>query len=187
MTGAAASAQPVVLIVRHAEKPAEGGPHGVDHHGRPTPHGLIPRGWSRAGALAVRLDRAGYVPQDPLVRPTRVFATASSPHHPSDRPKLTAKPIAERLDVPLHDHFGRGDEAAMAAEVLASEEPVLIVWDHGHIPVLAREFPLAPDVDVPSAWPEDRYDLVWILAPAEAGYQLSIVAQDLLAGDSPAP
>lgn len=178
---------PVVLIVRHAEKPSDGGPHGVDHHGRPTPHGLIPQGWSRAGALAVRLDRAGYVPDDPLVRPDRVYATASSGDHPSDRPRLTAKPIAERLGVPLHDHFGRGDEPSMAAEIISGEQPTLIVWDHGHIPVLAKEFPLAAGVDVPAEWPGDRYDLVWALRPGADGYSLTILPQDLLAGDAPAP
>lgn len=175
-----------VLIIRHAEKPVDGGPQGVDHHGRPSPHGLIPRGWSRAGALAVRLDRAGG-PGDPLARPARVFAAATSPAHPSDRSRQTAKPVADRLGVPLHHHLGRGDEEHLAREILASTDDALVVWDHGHIPTLVRAFPLADGVVVPQAWPEDRFDLVWVLSPDDDCYRFSVVAQDVLAGDAPAP
>mgnify|MGYP006272019891 CR=1 FL=1 len=174
---------PTVVIVRHAEKPEPGGPHGVDHHGSPSSHGLTPRGWSRSGALAVRMAHAGGA-NDPLPVPTQVFATATDPHHDSDRPRLTAHGIAQRLGVPMKDHLGRGEEAKVATEVVASGEPTLIVWDHGHIPALAHAFSLAPGVDVPTAWPEDRFDLFWVLTPGASGYELAILPQQLLAGDS---
>lgn len=188
--------QPVVIIVRHAEKPEPDGPHGVDHHGHPSGHGLTPRGWSRAGALAARMAYAGTTgdeasrpagtrPPGDIVRPQRVYATATDPHHASDRPRLTAHGIAKRLDLEMLDHLGRGDEAQLAAEVLASDEPTLIVWDHGHIPALAHAFPLAPGTAVPEAWPEDRFDLYWVLAPGDGGYSLTISPQELLAGDAP--
>lgn len=176
---------PPVIISRHAEKPEHGGPHGVDHHGNPSGHGLTPQGWSRSGALAVRLAHAGG-PDDPLVRPVRVYATATDADHSSDRPKLTATPIAARLDVDLLDHHGRGAEPAIAAEVVAAGEPTLIVWDHGHIPALARAFPLVADAQVPHAWPDDRFDLFWLLIPgADGTYEFQIRGQELLAGDSP--
>lgn len=174
---------PTVVIVRHAEKPEHGGPHGVDHHGNPSGHGLTPRGWTRTGALAVRMAHAGR-PDDVLPVPLRVYATATDAHHESDRPRLTATPIADRLGVPLRDHHGRGAEQAIAAEIVAGGEPTLIVWDHGHIPTLAKSFPLAEDADVPDAWPEDRFDLFWLLVPGTDGrYELRILAQELLAGD----
>ena len=178
--------QPVVIIVRHAEKPEPGVADGVDHKGHPTGHGLTPRGWSRAGALAARMAYAGG-PGDTLTRPDRVYATATDPHHESDRPRLTAHGIAKRLDLDMLDHLGRGDEGKLAREITADDAPTLIVWDHGHIPALAREFPLASGVDVPDAWPEDRFDLYWILTPGDAGYTLAILPQDLLAGDSRTP
>lgn len=175
--------QPVVIIVRHAEKPEPGVADGVDHKGRPSGHGLTPRGWSRAGALAVRMAHAGSS-GDSLARPERVYATATDPHHDSDRPRLTAHGIAKRLDLDMLDHMGRGDEPKLAKEVVGSSEPTLIVWDHGHIPTLTRAFPIASGVDVPDAWPEDRFDLYWILSPGEDGYTLTILPQELLAGDS---
>lgn len=175
--------QPVVIIVRHAEKPEPGVADGVDHKGHPTGHGLTPRGWSRAGALAARMAYAGS-PDDVLTRPDRVYATATDPHHESDRPRLTAHGIAKRLDLDMLDHLGRGDEGTLAREIVAGDAPTLVVWDHGHIPALAREFPLATGVDVPDAWPEDRFDLYWILTPGDSGYTLAILPQELLAGDS---
>ena len=176
--------EPIVVIARHAEKPEPDGPHGVDHHGHPSGHGLTPRGWSRAGALAARMAYAGR-PGDVLVKPERVYATATDPDHASDRPRLTAHGIAKRLDLDMLDHLGRGDEDKMAAEVLAAGVPTLIVWDHGHIPTLARAFPLAPGTQVPDAWPEERFDLYWILTPGDSGYVLTVLPQELLAGDSP--
>ncbi|MFZ9987899.1 MAG: hypothetical protein ACO3ID_04820 [Candidatus Nanopelagicales bacterium] len=175
---------PIVVIVRHAEKPEPNGPHGVDHHGRPSEHGLTPRGWSRSGALAVRMAHAGDS-GDPIVRPNRVYATATDPHHASDRPRLTAHGIAKRLDLDMRDHFGRGDEEKLAAEVASAGEATLVVWDHGHIPTLARAFALADGVDVPEAWPDDRFDLFWVLIPSDAGYSLRVLPQELLAGDAP--
>lgn len=174
---------PKVVIVRHAEKPEHGGPHGVDHHGNPSGHGLTPRGWTRTGALAVRMAHAGQG-DDSLPRPQRVYATATDAHHASDRPRLTATPIADRLGLPLRDHHGRGAEQAIAEEIVSGGDATLIVWDHGHIPALARAFPLGTDVTVPSAWPEDRFDLFWLLAPRSDGrYGLHITGQELLAGD----
>ena len=177
------TAQPIVVIVRHAEKPEPGVADGVDHKGRPTGHGLTPRGWSRAGALAARMAYAGR-PGDPFGRPQRVYATAKDPDHESDRPRLTAHGIARRLDLDMLDHLGRGDEAKLAHEILQADDATLVVWDHGHIPDLTREFPLASGVEVPSAWPEDRFDLYWVLTPSDSGYTLSVLPQELLAGDA---
>lgn len=177
------STSPTVVIVRHAEKPESGGPHGVDHHGSPSGRGLTPRGWSRAGALAVRMAHAGR-PGDELPLPEAVYATASDAHHESDRPRLTAHVVADRLQLSMLDHLGRGDEAKLAKEVVGAGAPTFIVWDHGHIPALTKAFPLASGVDVPDAWPEDRFDLFWLLTPGDGGYTLTILPQQLLAGDA---
>ncbi|MBM3689519.1 MAG: hypothetical protein FJW80_07695 [Actinobacteria bacterium] len=177
------SMYPTVVIVRHAEKPESGGPHGVDHHGSPSGRGLTPRGWSRSGALAVRMAHAGGA-GDVLPKPEAVYATGTDAHHESDRPRLTAHVVADRLQLHMLSHLGRGDEAKLVKEVVAAGVPTLIVWDHGHIPTLTKAFPLVSDVDVPEAWPEDRFDLFWLLTPSDEGYTLTILPQELLAGDA---
>ena len=79
----------------------------------------------------------------------------------------------------------------MAAQILADRRPALVVWHHGEIPSLARALGVDP-ADVPAAWPDGRYDLLWVLThqstPAATGegpahYSLEIVPQRLLAGD----
>jgi hypothetical protein len=175
---------PPVLVIRHAEKPEPGVDFGVDRHGRPSDHGLIPRGWSRAGALGVRLSHAGG-PGDPLVKPARVFAAIPTHDNHSHRCVDTARPIADRLDCHVNESFARGDEGALVKEITSGEGAALVVWDHGHIPALLRSFPLTNVDEVPEVWPEDRFDLVALLRPTDTGYELSWQPQDVLAGDSP--
>ena len=52
---------------------------------------------------------------------------------------------------------------------------------------IARAFPLQNLADVPEHWPEDRFDLYWILERAADGsgqYRFSVRPQLLLDGDS---
>lgn len=184
---------PTVMVIRHGEKPTpaqKASPElfGVDVHGQPSARGLTPRGWSRAGALAVRLDRAGE-PGDAWRRPARVHAAPATDDNHSHRCVDTAQPIADRLNLHLHHHHDRGQEAVLADEVRASGQDTLIVWDHGHIPELLRAFdPVNPD-DIPDPWPGDRFDLLALLTPERVdgrrGYRVRLLAQDLLAGDAP--
>ena len=175
---------PPVLIIRHAEKPEPDKEFGVDRHGRPSEHGLVPRGWSRAGALGVRLSLAGGV-NDPLAKPSRVFAAIPTHDNHSHRCVDTARPIADRLGCHVSQDYARGDEAALVHEVISSTEPALIVWDHGRIPELLRSFTLVNMDAVPAHWPEERFDLIAVLKPTDKGYELSWQPQDVLAGDSP--
>lgn len=59
----------LIYLIRHGEKPADppasspgahtapsGPPFGVDVDGNQSVHSLLPRGWQRAGALAVLFD-----------------------------------------------------------------------------------------------------------------------------------
>lgn len=184
---------PRVMVIRHGEKPhpAQGDApeqHGVDAHGEPSPRGLTPRGWSRAGALAVRFDRAGG-PEDTWIRPERVHAAPATHDNHSHRCLDTAHPIAARLDLGVHHHHARGDEEALVTEVLDSGEHTLIVWDHGHIPDLLRAFDVINPDDIPDPWPGHRFDLIAQLDPDPhtGRYRVGIDVQDLLSGDAPTP
>lgn len=180
-----------VMVIRHGEKPhpAQGDApeqYGVDAHGAPSAHGLTPRGWSRAGALAVRLDHAGGQ-GDVWIRPEQVHAAPATHDNRSHRCLDTAHPIAARLGLEVHHHHARGDEGALASQVRDSGQHALIVWDHGHIPDLLRAFDVVNPQDIPDPWPSNRFDLIAVLTPdaTSARYRVSLHAQDLLSGDAP--
>ena len=176
-----------ILIVRHGEKPALiGAPHGVDINGDPHPHSLIVRGWQRAGALVAFFTQ----PRDAAVKiPTSVF---SPPSHGTDgdhgRPFETIVAVAERIGVEPNTNFTLDEESQLAAAVLATGGVVLIGWEHKRIPAIANAL-LGDRTTVPQAWPDDRFDVVWILdLDAEWGtYRFSQAAQLLLAGDRAEP
>lgn len=176
-----------IMFVRHGEKPADhGAPHGVDQHGETDPHSLSVRGWTRAGALAVLFDNMPSDRRPGLARPQRVVATQPSASYKSKREVDTASPTAARMGVSVESSFSHHDGKAVAQDLLASDLDALVVWHHGSLPDLIALLPLANPSDVPSAWPEDRFDLVWCLTDDGSGrYAFSHIPQDLIAGDQP--
>ncbi len=177
-----------IMFLRHAEKPADhGAPHGVDQHGQPDDHCLSVRGWTRAGALAALMDHLPSADRPGMVRPARVMATRPTDGYRSKREHDTARPTAERLGLDIDDAYAHDDTAAAAASLLADDRDTLIVWHHGSIPEFIGHLPLAAGVSVPTAWPDDRFDLVWCLtADGHGAYTFSTANQDLIAGDQPA-
>lgn len=178
----------IILLTRHAEKPD---PHlgsaGVDRHGRTDPHSLSVRGWQRAGAMAALLAHAPQAAHESIVKPQRIIATGPSKKARSRREVDTATPIAERLGLRVIESHSHGQIPALVAEVLDDPTPALVVWHHGEIPQVALALGADP-AQVPAAWPDHRFDLLWVLVrtPAGAcGYDLDIVPQLLLAGDGP--
>ncbi len=175
------------MFVRHGEKPAHGSPpHGVNHHGEPDEHSLSVRGWTRAGALAGLFAYAPAKSHPHIVQPGRIFATKSTHEAKSKREKYTAAPVAERLNVDVVDSYAHGDEKDLANQVLGQSEPTLIVWHHGTLSKLVRHFPIANMDDVPKHWPEERFDLIWVLVRqpgAEPKYRFVVVPQMLLVDD----
>jgi broad specificity phosphatase PhoE len=175
-----------IMIIRHAEKPLDGHPErGVDIDGVHAHHELTVRGWQRAGAL-VRFfaPLGGAEPPALIARPRTLFATAVTPESPSHRPKHTLVPLAEALGVPVDTGHLSGEEPAVARAALAAAQPVLICWRHGYIPALAKAIAGAA-AGVPESWPDDRFDLVWVLeAQAPQGpWRFSQVPQRLFARD----
>jgi len=144
-------ANTTVLIVRHAEKPADG-------------PGLAPLGEKRAEAYVdyfQNLTSAAVGAGRPL-RPQTLIATADSPE--SARPGLTLKPLAAALHLPLDQRFKDKDYAAMvqALETEPHGAVVLIAWHHGKIAKMLTAFGADPQLLLPAGkWPEDRYD--WLI------------------------
>jgi len=177
----------VIMFVRHGEKPGEGTkPHGVNRHGEHDGHSLSVLGWTRAGALAGLFAHAPSKAHPHVVRPGRIIATRPTEQAKSKRELHTASPTAQRLKLAIEDSHTHGNEAELAAEVLAKPESALIVWHHGTMTKIVRHFPLVNPDDVPKQWPDERFDLIWVLVrqPGTApGYRFVSVPQMLLSDD----
>jgi hypothetical protein len=174
-----------IILIRHGEKPSsDGPPHGVNRHGEKDEHALAVRGWTRAGALAAVLASPG--PRD-LRTPNAVFATRATASSRSHRERDTALPTALRLGLEVDDSWSHGDEDDLATALLAVDGTALVVWHHGRLVDLVHRFPLQNPADVPSAWPDDRFDLYWLLDLVGDGdsarYRFSVRPQALLSGD----
>lgn len=182
------AAPPVIMFIRHGEKPGESGPpHGVNEHGQHDAHSLSVQGWTRAGALAGLFAQAPHDSHPHIVPPTRVLATSPSAQARSRREVDTARPTADRMKVVLeHDH-AHGGEKHLVNEVLGSADPTLIVWHHGSMPKLVGHFPVVNRQDIPAEWPEERFDLIWVLVRepvSDLQYRFTVVAQMLLGDDT---
>ncbi len=177
----------VIMFVRHGEKPGEGTkPHGVNHHGEHDEHSLSVQGWTRAGALAGLFAHAPSHAHPHIVRPGRVIATRPTEEAKSKREIHTASPTAHRLKLKIEDGQTHGNEAELAHEILSRPEPTLVVWHHGTMAKIVHHFPLANPDDVPKHWPDERFDLIWLLLREDGEplrFRFVAVPQMLLADD----
>jgi hypothetical protein len=176
-----------MMFARHGEKPGQGErPHGVNPDGEHDEHSLSVEGWVRAGGLASVLANAPLPTYPGLVRPGRVIATKPTPQAKSHREIDTAGPTARRLNLTLEDSFEHGHEKHVAHSLLTSDDDAFVVWHHGALPELLSHFAIRNASDVPHVWPEDRFDLIWVLSrnPQSDDYTFSIVPQMMLQQDS---
>lgn len=132
-----------ILLMRHAEKPADKADPGLSAAGR-----------RRAERLA------GYVPQI-FGRPDLLIAAADKKG--SHRPRLTLAPLAAATGLAVDATVSDQDSAAFAAALLV--EPrfdgarVVVAWRHDALPALARGLG-AKAGECPAPWPEGLYDLI---------------------------
>jgi len=155
-----------VIIIRHAEKPAD-----VE-----DPN-LSPAGAERAKRLAEMLpQRYG--------KPDHIFAAAPSKH--SNRPVLTAEPLSNSVGVRINSDIADQDYPVLSERLTHlpkyQGKVVLICWHHGCLPDLAHSFGVAP---TPPPWNDAVFDRVWIVKPGAQGTTLKDDPQKLMPGDSP--
>lgn len=180
----------VIMFIRHGEKPGDDGtPKAIDHHGEQDEHSLIVRGWTRAGALAALFSHLPSFNYPGMVTPRSVYATKSTDDYRSKREVHTARPTAKRLGLSVNDAFDHGQVTDLVASIMGDDRPPLVVWHHGSLVDVLAHFPIANRGDIPSAWPEDRFDLIWTLSKAagEPEYRFAAVPQQLLDGDLDSP
>lgn len=175
-----------IMFIRHGEKPGESGaPFGVDQHGKEDSHALSVRGWQRAGALTGLFKLAQQQKYPGLVTPAAIYATAPNSDSHSTREHNTAQPLADALKIDVNVDFSHGHEHHLATHISGDNRDTLVVWHHGELPAAIGEFAIVNKEDVPSEWPPERFDLVWVLTKVSASrsYQFSSLNQHLLVGD----
>ncbi len=175
-----------IMFIRHGEKPSEtGAPFGVDQHGKEDSHALSVRGWQRAGALTGLFKLARGEEYPALTTPAAIYATAPSSDSHSTREYNTAQPLAESINVEINTEFAHGHEHKLALHIAAQDQDVLVVWHHGEIPQAIGAFAIENETELPSEWPHERFDLIWVLTKISGAqtYHFSSLNQQLLAGD----
>jgi hypothetical protein len=165
----------VVLIIRHAEKPAKG------------PY-LSPRGQQRAEAYKNYFQNFT-VDSRPL-RPDAVFAAKDTKG--SQRPRLTVEPFAKAENLPVDARFGSDQSVKLAAALRATEQGkrILISWHHTDIPNLLRALGAKPKSLLPHGkWPDSVFDWVLLLRYDQDGRLIRAdtrrINEHLMPGDSP--
>lgn len=171
-----------IMIIRHAEKPDDGTPHGVRPDGTPDKHSLTAAGGAGAGALAELFASARRRPPKGLRRPDAVYAALGG-RSGSLRPVQTVVPLAARLGRSVITRYGKGAENQLAAELAARGRVTLVCWQHKSIPDIVSGLGCVTPAP-PTSWPRSRYDLVWLLTRNGDAWRFSEVPQQLLAGDS---
>ncbi len=179
---------PTVMLLRHGEKELGGGPpFGVALDGTRDPQSLTVRGWQRAGAL-VGLFSPGSAATGSghLPTPTHLFSSrVGETDNRSRRPRETLQPLSERLGIAIDERFLKVEISALVAAIEACDGVVLVAWEHKMIPPLATALMADPSA-VPQLWPDDRFDMVWVLEAAAGGAGFTFRQQPelVLAGDS---
>jgi len=174
-------ALPTVMFIRHAEKP-EKSEKGVTRSGEHDEHSLSVRGWTRAGALAALFANADS--RALLEEPQRIIATEPDHAYKSKREHDTALPTANRLGLGIESLRIPDDYSTLTDSITGSTTPTLIVWHHGSIPAFISALPVGNPDEVPASWPEDRFDLIWVLRADGSSYRWHQVEQELLEGDT---
>lgn len=154
-----------ILVIRHAEKPADD----TDIH-------LGPEGKKRARALPDLFRKSARRP-DPFPLPDFIFATKNSRH--SSRPVETVTPLAKKLGLDINTSFADHEFAKLVHELYTNPKyggkTVLICWRHGTIPDLVLGLGAT---GVPDKWKDHVFDRVWVVTFDEQGKAKALVKRD---------
>jgi len=199
------SPERIIFIIRHGEKPGQAvpgsdpcdppGPHGIDYCGNQNDANcLTPRGWSRAGALVSLFAphdghfRAGITTPQQLISPG--YPKGTTPDLPTTKQHRTYQTICQlsdelKVDINYTD-YQEGEEHKLGGDLAAVTTGfTLVSWEHTAIPEIAQAIP--SHADIPTSWPNERFDVVWSFAYNGSDYDFTQIAQMLLPGDSEQP
>jgi hypothetical protein len=137
----------VILVIRHAEKPASG-------------LGLSADGETRAKAY-VNYFKQFTIDGQPL-KLDCIFAAADSKG--SQRSRLTLEPTSRALGLAIDTRFKDKDFQKLADEIQAKPHGtgILIAWHHGEIPALLRALGADAGQVIPNPkWPDEVFG--WVI------------------------
>ena len=183
-----------IMLIRHAEKPpGNPPPHGINSKGDHDEESLTVLGWQRAGALAVFFAPSACLFQNSeIATPATIYASQIIKGNGSERPQETVTPLIDKLgsgNVKVKFNYAKGQEKEVANSAQARNGVVLIPPPHPPLSKITKRFPISKSstTPVPSEWPDDRFDLVWVfdLDSGSGGYRFTQIPQLLLAGDGP--
>ena len=121
--------------------------------------------------------------------PGTIFAADVDADDPSQRPIETVTPLVDYMktqkDIPFITSYAKVDHQDLTDDILKREGVVLVSWEHKQIPAIVACLPDAPRT--PASWPDDRFDVCWILDRTANGWNFSQEPQMLLAGDESDP
>lgn len=160
----------MILILRHAEKPAE-------EMGSPN---LSETGWKRANRIPLLFLPDSSNPSR-FERPDVLFATRATKK--SNRPVETITPLSEALHMPVDDRYGRQQVSPFVDELKSGKyagKVVLICWHHGEMKELAQTIGIVN----PPEWPETLFDRIWQIRWNDGAAHLTSLPQQLLPGDA---
>jgi hypothetical protein len=168
-----ALAQPgQVLIIRHAEPPADRGPFNLSLKGQERAMAYVPFFTHTPELIYCGL-------------PVALFVTKIGPGDFSQSALETLTPLSNHLRVLIDAHYDKRDYAALAQDVLTNpkyhRKTVLICWDRKYIPKLAAALGVFPP---PPAWPQHVFDRVWRITYRRGQASLVNMPQRLLFGDA---
>lgn len=162
-------ANATILIIRHAEKPANG-------------VGLTASGEARARAYVPYFKKLRIDGRPAAV--TDLVAAADSPN--SMRPRLTLTPLSLATALPIVSGFKSWDVDGLAGWLHqhAANRTILIAWHHGEIPRLMAALGARPAAILPfGRWPGGSYDQMVVIHYDEQGRpepsQSSLVREDI--------
>ena len=130
-----------VVIIRHGEKPDSG-------------NNLSCTGFNRSLALPAVLDTVTGTPDFTYV-PTMTTGKKSK----SIRMFQTVTPFAVQKNLTINSKYSETDTSGAAKDVKEKRGMVLMVWEHGNIPGLARCLGVKGSL----SWSGKDFDSIWII------------------------
>lgn len=175
-----------IMLIRHAEKPTNSA-NGITAAGVQNSEELIVQGWQRSGALVRFFDPRSSVIASGISKPDQIYAAKPNDNSQSLRSEHTVLALAQTMQLSIQAQYGQGDETALAQKLVTLSGHTLVAWHHEDIPTIVNNI-TGNQTTCPQSWPDDRFDMVWVLEGSSShGWSFSQAPQMLLPGDSTDP